>query len=289
MGASFFVVFGLLAVGGLAGILGGSDSSTEAETDGDTGGSTDGGTTADIDGENLLLSDFADILETGAGDDTILAGAGDDSIITGDGDDAVRLGAGDDHWYDHNIPNPFYEAPATYDVYNSGDDTVSGGLGADHLTSSSGSDMLDGGFGDDNLSSIDSFAQGVGRDANDSPDTLIGGAGDDSLDGDAGDVLIGGEGSDRFSTAFIGPYEATETLVEDQRAYIEDFDPQEDRILIDFYNGVDASGDLVFEANDDGTGVVVRIGNLVFLEIANVDVAELADAYISIQNEGGFL
>jgi Ca2+-binding RTX toxin-like protein len=81
-------------------------------------------------------------------------------------------------------------------TYFSGNDSVTGGAGADTLSGGDGNDSLAGGSGGDSL------AGGAGN------DTLIGGAGGDSLYGDAGtDLLSIGTGSD-----FVSGGAANDTL-----------------------------------------------------------------------------
>ena len=91
-----------------------------------------------------------------------------------------------------------------------GDDKLYGNGGSDGLSGQDGADLLDGGAGDDRLvggGQGDHLLGGDGNDlliaaysaqANDDKghDVLDGGAGDDQLFGDAGDTLIGGAGRD---------------------------------------------------------------------------------------------
>lgn len=111
--------------------------------------------------ENVIGSNFADVLtgdaeanrlEGGAGADTLSGAAGDD-VLKG-GADADQLSGGE------------------------GSDELFGEAGADSLSGDGGADWLDGGAGDD---------------------TLSGGAGDDVLIGGSGaDVLSGGLGDDTY-------------------------------------------------------------------------------------------
>ena len=78
--------------------------------------------------------------------------------------------------------------PVTIRVGGNGNDTLTGGAGADLMFGQNGNDTLTGG------DSYDLLCGGTGN------DTLSGGAGDDSLGGGNGnDRLTGGPGADRFS------------------------------------------------------------------------------------------
>ena len=91
-----------------------------------------------------------------------------------------------------------------------GDDKLYGKGGMDSLYGHDGADLLDGGAGDDRLTGGGQGDHLLGGDGNDlliaaygahanddkGHDVLDGGAGDDQLFGDAGDTLIGGAGRD---------------------------------------------------------------------------------------------
>lgn len=108
--------------------------------------------------DQLIGSDFRDILHGEDGND-ILSGL--------DGDDILRGGAGDDHLDG-----------------NSGDDGLSGGSGNDTVKGNTGDDIVYAGSGNDSVRGGDGL------------DTLFGGADDDDVDGE-GDVdqLAGGSGT----------------------------------------------------------------------------------------------
>jgi len=132
--------------------------------------------------EDVIGSDFADVINGNRRNNTLLGGDGDDQING-----------------------------------NSGDDLLMGGRGNDRLLGGLGADILDGGVGNDEI-----FGQGShkhahhdehdehddDRDEHDkkekkhehSPNIIFGGAGDDTLYGGAGDDLIDGEaGNDKIS------------------------------------------------------------------------------------------
>ncbi len=116
-------------------------------------------------------NDRIDALDTqvpGAGlnDDVVDAGAGEDSVAAGLGDDLV-----------------FGGADADILAGGRGDDTLFGGEGNDSIRGNEGEDRLFGGAGDDTLK------------GGDDRDTLDGGEGADFLGGEGGaDVIIGGLG-----------------------------------------------------------------------------------------------
>ena len=129
-------------------------------------------------GDNFLNGlDGNDILDGGAGDDDLFGGAGDDDLNGGSGNDFLFGGDGDDD-LNGGSGNDFLDG-------GSGDDFLIGRAGTDELFGNAGNDWLLGGNGSDWL---------FGGDDN---DELNGGAGDDGLFGEAGDdVLSGGAGDD---------------------------------------------------------------------------------------------
>ena len=109
--------------------------------------------------ENIIGSNFNDVLEGNNQGNVIEGLAGNDIIDGGNGNDTLQGGEGND--------------------------IIDGGNGIDTLSGGEGNDTLNGGNGRDTLE---------GGDGN---DTLIGGAGRDILIGGEGnDVLIGGGGFD---------------------------------------------------------------------------------------------
>jgi Ca2+-binding RTX toxin-like protein len=112
----------------------------------DDNASTDTITFTEI--ERLILTDQADIVNGGAGNENIDAGGGDDTVTTGTGDDSILGGAGNDSL-----------------VGGDGNDTVDGGAGNDYVAAFTGNDLLLGGDGNDTI-----FSVGGGN------DTLDGGA-----------------------------------------------------------------------------------------------------------------
>jgi len=152
-------------------------------------------------------ADFAaergnDLLDGAEGDDRIYAGQGDDVALGGIGDDLIRLGFGDDvsGQGGFGIDRIYGETGNDGSKVDGGglfggpdDDFVSGGGGDDRLfgdaypAGPAGADILLGGGGEDHLEG------GAGD------DLLIGGKGGDVVDaGEGNDVLVGNSGADEL-------------------------------------------------------------------------------------------
>jgi Ca2+-binding RTX toxin-like protein len=119
----------------------------------------------------------ANVLTGNNGDNLLIAGAGDDTIHGGDGNDLIFGEDGADTLYG--------EAGIDYIAGGSGDDWIEGGDNPDALYGEDGNDRLDGG------NSFDT-------------DILVGGAGNDILDGVSDqanpdyDLMDGGDGDDQY-------------------------------------------------------------------------------------------
>ena len=108
--------------------------------------------------------------------------------------------------------------------YGSADDLVETGSGNDLVDAEGGNDTIFAGAGDDEIH---------------------GGRGDDVLLADVGDNLNGGTGADQFGLTIGG------------NAFIDDFDPDEDRISVSY----DAQGDapiVRYEDTDEGALLIVN-------------------------------
>jgi arylsulfatase A-like enzyme/Ca2+-binding RTX toxin-like protein len=129
--------------------------------------------------ENLLGSDWNDLL-VGSGDANLLTGAiGDDRLVGLAGNDRLDGGDGNDLL-----------------LGGEGDDFLLGALGLDSLAGERGHDRLAGQSGDDSLSGGDGNDR---LDGGASADRLVGGRGNDDLTGGTGrDRLVGGTGGDQF-------------------------------------------------------------------------------------------
>lgn len=150
--------------------------------------------------ENLLGSNFDDVLIGDAGDNHLTGGAGDDILCGGAGQDQLDGGAGLD-----SVSFALSARAITISLLDgtggNGDTLISieGVVGSNHdddVTGDHGANRLAGGGGDDVLRGLDGNDELFG---NDGDDTLIGGYGDDVLNGgDGNDILIGGDGADQF-------------------------------------------------------------------------------------------
>ncbi|HYG47042.1 MAG TPA: M10 family metallopeptidase C-terminal domain-containing protein [Allosphingosinicella sp.] len=131
--------------------------------------------------------------DAGLSDNSVqTVGTSNDTIVIlgGSGNDTLTGTSGADHIDANNRPGNLTVADT---------DTLNGGGGNDALFGRFGDDILNGGTGEDNLDGGDGNDTLNGNDDN---DTLGGGAGDDILNGGAGDdSLDGGTGTD---TAVVG-------------------------------------------------------------------------------------
>ena len=119
-----------------------------------------------VDVENVLGSNYGDVLGGDAGANRLSGGGGNDRLSGRSGDDALAGGAGADQLFG-----------------GGGDDALAGGAGADQLFGDTGKDELRGEDGDD---------------------VLAGGAGADRLFGGAGVDWASYAGSDRGVTVDLG-------------------------------------------------------------------------------------
>ena len=151
-----------------------------------------------------IEGDAADVLDGGAGNDTLFAGDGDDLLKGGAdndlldgqaGNDTLEGGDGVDYLYGDGSQGGV--TVGGQDIYTlpefHGDDYLDGGAGNDFLVGDGGSDELYGGEGNDILVGDESGLAEQYHGA----DYLDGGAGDDQLFGyGKDDMLIGGAGND---------------------------------------------------------------------------------------------
>lgn len=158
---------------------------TTAKSDNVFGGSAD---------EDISLgagNDTFDTYTTNSGNDVIDGGAGNDTIYAGDGNDVLIGGTGDDD----------LNGEAGNDTIYGGDgkDKISGGSGNDRISGGAGDDTIDAGSGDDIISVTagkDEVDAGSGNDtisvSAGAQAKIDGGAGTDTLelDGSAADYEI---------------------------------------------------------------------------------------------------
>ncbi|WP_200962351.1 hypothetical protein, partial [Pseudovibrio sp. POLY-S9] len=143
------------------------------------------------------VGEGSDVLDGGAGNDTIYAGSLSDTISGGEGDDVIYA----DSYRtvtneDGELVTLVVGGAADIVDAGSGNDAVHAGAGNDQIRGGAGNDTLLGMDGDDFIlgdAGTDIIIGGEGR------DVLLGGDDDDSLYGDDGnDRLIGGSGNDRL-------------------------------------------------------------------------------------------
>jgi Ca2+-binding RTX toxin-like protein len=228
----------------------------------------------------------ADSLVGGAGNDLFIVGEADDAVSDSTGADTVQatisysLGLG--------IEALALAGSAAYGTGNGGantllgnasDNNLDGGAGNDSLMGSEGSDALYGTVGDDTLdggSGNDGLVGGTGK------DSLAGGDGNDSVeDGDVigdddnplvpanpaapGDTLIGGAGNDTLRSAGLGD--------------VLDGGAGSDIAAIDLGNAPSA---LIFEAPAQGvTATLVGGGSIANVERYGIRATEFADSVIA--------
>jgi Ca2+-binding RTX toxin-like protein len=179
-----------------------------------------------------VSNDKHDMVDGGAGNDTLFGMSGNDTMLGGDGDDKLWGNSGDDV-LDGGDGNDELHGGAGNDVLSdgAGNDIVNGNSGDDTFKAGEGDDVYNGGSGFDTIDfsgarqgmTIDlskKSASGMGNDVvsgfekvigsnyadvmkgSKAVDHMDGGAGDDVLRGMGGaDVLTGGEGSDTFEWA----------------------------------------------------------------------------------------
>ncbi|MEQ6247885.1 cadherin-like domain-containing protein [Sulfitobacter sp. HNIBRBA3233] len=156
------------------------------------------------DRDTITGGDGDDVINAGIDDDIVEGNDGDDRIVGGEGNDDILGGAGNDTIYAGNDPD---EIPDGTDIEDDGSnpfgpdlrpdngrDTVDGGDGDDVIFGADDDDVLLGGSGNDYIDGEiddDIIDGGTGN------DTLIGGQGNDSIDGGRGtDTIEGGTGND---------------------------------------------------------------------------------------------
>ncbi|MBC7907805.1 MAG: tandem-95 repeat protein, partial [Rhodospirillaceae bacterium] len=158
--------------------------------------------------DTVYGSEGNDIITGGAGADVLNGGAGNDSFAMGNGDDGT-WGSG---WSAHNVGDTHTAGTNQYVSVTSAnqlDDTIIGGEGQDTLQGSSGNDaiFLDGNDGTARLQGIEVINAGAGNDVVDLTSnnfdygnvTIDGGSGSDVLWASSGDdTLIGGSGADNL-------------------------------------------------------------------------------------------
>lgn len=219
---------------------------------------------------DLTGSDQRDMLEGGALNDTISGADGDDTVYGDTGADIIGGGAGND-WID---------AGTMADSVNGGDhsDTLIGGSGHDTLAGDApqhgiggdqpGNDLLYGDAGNDWLGGNGGTDTLIGGDGDDKifdfdlayydgpNESLVdGGAGNDTIQVDAGSTITGGDGEDEI---MIYQTQDSSSVTE-----ITDFDPAEDRLQIVLELETETTNQFSVLDTEDGTGAQILLGDTV--------------------------
>ncbi|MGZ8346371.1 MAG: M10 family metallopeptidase C-terminal domain-containing protein [Allosphingosinicella sp.] len=129
-----------------------ADAGVAASLATNTGTSGDAAGDTFISIEKLEGSQFADVLVSGNGNDTLSGLGGNDQLTGGNGDDTLQGGAGNDT-LDGGNNNDNLDGGADNDTLNGGNhnDTLNGGSGNDTLNGGNHNDLLNGGTGNDIL------------------------------------------------------------------------------------------------------------------------------------------
>ncbi len=226
--------------------------------------------------ENIIGTDFDDLLLGNNESNTILAGAGNDTLAGIAMDDFLDGGDGIDTALftfapaplivDLAITGPQDIGPPGTDTLinienvsgsNFASDTILGNEEDNVLSSLAFDDVLDGRGGNDTL---DGGEDNDTLNGGEGDDSLIGGTGDDILDGGTGnDTLDGGEGTD--TAVFVGNQADFEVELEADGSVEVEIDGTETLLLdievISFDDGDINVADLVVEDDDDVLELVV--------------------------------
>ncbi len=210
-------------------------------------------------------TDFRDRLFGGDGNDTLDGGRGLDFMAGGDGDDVYIAHRGDMlvEWADSGTDTVLSSTSFTlsrfienleltgdgpaYGIGNTADNEITGNDYSNHLSGLAGNDILDGQGGND---------------------LITGGVGDDVIiGGDGTDQLYGGDGADMF-------------VFEDHGAsdidVIHDFTAGVDMIDMTGVAGINSFEDLLDQAEQVGTTVVISTENDSDLILRNTDLEDLS-------------
>ncbi|MEA2434827.1 MAG: hypothetical protein QOG54_2284 [Actinomycetota bacterium] len=199
-----------------------------------TGGDAQGDTFTAI--ENVLGSEFEDVLTGNAGANFLGGVGGDDTVEGGDGEDTIEGGHGEDHELG-GAGDDYFWAGFEFDD----NDVIDGGDGKDYINyhgrGVSVRLSLDGQANDgdpdqnekDNITNVEKLGACSGNDvvkgskrndivkAREGNDKVTGGAGNDSIDGGPGkDVIDGGPGRD---VCFVTKGDKTSGCEQEKRAH----------------------------------------------------------------------
>ncbi|WP_226779778.1 calcium-binding protein [Oceaniglobus trochenteri] len=275
----------------------GNDDVTLA--DGGEGGLTLSQATPWLTGDAVAvdLGDGNDALQVGDGPAYGFAGAGDDSLTGGGGAVALFGGAGHDLLTgggaqdgqtllhggagdDTIIGGPggsYLDGGEHGETPGDGDDRLSGGVGNDTIRGGWGADSLWGGAGDDRLDHRGVDAERIIAERHefawhldDAPDSLDGGAGDDTLVFDRGDRATGGAGNDVF-WLYAGGAGAAD---------ITDFTPGQDFLRVSLNPHGGGAGDVAIVMSGDGLDGLVQVDGATVAILRGAPDATLTDLYV---------
>ncbi|MCK0126529.1 hypothetical protein MWU76_19215 [Gelidibacter sp. F2691] len=257
-----------------------------------------------------------DVIDAGAGNDTIVAGdeaaylfgnSGDDTIIAGDGALAAFGGQGADTLDATESADSFLDGGSGDDVLIGGDgddqlfggsheddlsgaldatddDVLNGGAGNDVLKGGLGADLLFGGEGDDVIDHFGHAMEESGAERHDydwhndhASDVLDGGDGNDTLIFGASDVATGGDGDDVF---WLYP----EGNDRDRVAEVTDFETGKDFLKISLDQDADNSDlSVVVQESDNGKDSVVTVGGQVVAVLKDAPDVTARDIYVEVR------
>ncbi|MEP0991294.1 MAG: cadherin-like domain-containing protein [Tateyamaria sp.] len=191
-----------------------ADENPDNDLDFVDGGAGDDTISTGDDADTIIGGDGNDVIDGGIDDDSITGDDGSDRIVGGEGNDSIDAGLGNDTIFAGNDPdlgldqlnieddgsNPLFPGDPRPD---NGRDTVDGGEGDDLIFGADDDDVLLGGAGQDTIDGEidnDFIDGGIGDDSllgGQGNDTIEGGDGQDFIDGGRNaDVLSGGAGDD---------------------------------------------------------------------------------------------
>lgn len=193
-------------------------------------------------GDNVLhsSSEEVNILEGGDGNDQLFGNGGTDFLFGGDGNDLLRGSGGTDILVDDNGADTLIGGP--------GDDIIvaTGVIDADALL-----DTVRLSFANQQVADFSESEVGVslGPDSDVGADVVKGGAGNDLIFVGDGDTVSGGPG---FDSIVLGEWAPLDSPV-----VVEDFDPNEDRLVYDYPVG-DPEPELRIEDDGEDANVYVN-------------------------------
>lgn len=215
---------------------------------------TDG---VDIPDSTTLSAGHAFFLQ--GGDDSLIGTRGNDFVSAGTGDDTVSGGLGADHIFGEDGEDVLDGGKGTDTIFGGeGDDTLIGHNSSDYLDGGAGNDILYSDLEDGRVTTFDGF------------DTVLGGDGNDSLHIAGGDIAVGGAGADSFYIYSDAQPSATATL--------NDFDSSEDLVVI-YYDELagEAAPTLTISDSDDGANTIASLDGIEVALLLGVNGLTTAD------------